>query len=448
MKRPFLLVAALSLAFPAPASAQYRVDYETFTLDNGLRVIMAQDRSAPIVTINVWYNVGSANERPGRSGFAHLFEHMMFYGSENVGQDEYMATVLQAGGTLNGTTNNDRTAYYETLPSNRLNLGLWLEADRMRGLVINAEKFETQRNAVQEERRLRVDNRPYKAFSEGPPLAYDSTTCFAYAHTVIGSMDDLNAAQVPDVEEFFHLYYAPNNATLAVVGDFDANEARALIEQYYGDIPRGAEPPQVGCEYQYSAGAESMTWPDPLATIPAVLIIYNTPPHDDADTRALNLLGRVLSSGQSSRIYRALVRESRSALQAGGGAGGYRRAGNFTLFGIANQGVDINQVAEELREQIALVVADGATEEELQRAKNQLRSGTIFGNQTTMAISNRLQHYAHDHADLEEINTELDAFMSITVEDLQRVAAQYLTDENSFTIIVEPDTEAEEGGVS
>jgi predicted Zn-dependent peptidase len=206
-----VLIATLGIE---SASAQERIEFEDYRLDNGLRVILAEDHSVPIVTIDIWYNVGSASEQPNRSGFAHLFEHMMFQGSEHVDKAEHGQLIERAGGDLNGETWEDRTTYYETMPANRLNLGLWLEADRMRSLVVNAENFENQRQAVKEERRLRVDNQPYTwVLFEAPHLLYDSTTCFPYAHSIIGSMDDLDAAQVADVQAFFDLHYAPNNAT-------------------------------------------------------------------------------------------------------------------------------------------------------------------------------------------------------------------------------------------
>src|SRR6266704_60800 len=235
-----LLVIPGTLAAQATAPAG-RIAFEQFTLPNGLRVIYSEDRSTPIVTVDVWYEVGSRNERRGRSGFAHLFEHMMFEGSAHVKKTEHGQLVERAGGNYNGSTAEDRTNFWETVPSNRLNLALWLEADRMRSLAITEENFENQRQAVKEERRLRVDNQPYAAaFTDGLTWPFDSTSCFPYAHTVIGSMADLDAAKVPDVQAFFDTYYAPNNATLVVVGDFSPTELRRLVNQYFAGVPRPA----------------------------------------------------------------------------------------------------------------------------------------------------------------------------------------------------------------
>src|SRR5881628_3022370 len=223
-----LLVGLLAAGAPVMLAGQAgRISYESFAMPNGLRVVYSEDHSTPIVTVDLWYHAGARNERPGRSGFAHLFEHMMFQGSAHVKKSEHFQLVQRAGGSLNGSTQEDRTNFFETVPSNRLNLALWLEADRMRSLAITQANFENQRETVKEERRLGVDNRPYAAaFTDGIAWPFDSSSCFAYAHTVIGSMDDLNAAQLPDVQAFFDTYYAPNNATLVVVGDFRPLELR------------------------------------------------------------------------------------------------------------------------------------------------------------------------------------------------------------------------------
>ena len=255
--RVFLLAAlgccAAATAAPPPLTAQAgRITFDTFSLANGLRVITSEDHSTPVVAVDVWYNTGSRNERPGRSGFAHLFEHMMFQGSAHVKKAEHFQLVERAGGEENGSTQEDRTNYFEVLPSNRLNLALWLEADRMRSLAITQENFENQRETVKEERRLRVDNQPYaRAFIDGLTLPFDSASCFAYAHSVIGDMADLNAATLPDVQAFFDTYYAPNNATLAVVGDFNPAELRRLITQYYAE--HSESPGSAGGDLRLSA---------------------------------------------------------------------------------------------------------------------------------------------------------------------------------------------------
>ena len=282
------LVTAVCLA-PAPTRAQEPapIVLETYSLPNGLKVILAPDRTTQVVAVDVWYDVGSRNETRGRTGFAHLFEHMMFQGSANVKKAEHFQLVERAGGNMNGSTSEDRTNYYEVLPSNRLNLGLWLEADRMRSLAITDSNFTNQREAVKEERRLRVDNQPYaSSYFDGIYALADSASCFPYAHSIIGSMDDLNAAKTEDVQAFFDLYYTPNNAILTVVGDFDTAEAKRLIEQYFGEIPRGQTPPPVECAPGYGAGAIRKAWPDPRANLPGVLLaLARVPEHEEDQHR-------------------------------------------------------------------------------------------------------------------------------------------------------------------
>ncbi|HEX9729893.1 MAG TPA: pitrilysin family protein [Gemmatimonadales bacterium] len=439
MRIPLLATGFLAVVV-GTARAQAPIRYDKYALDNGLTVFLVEDHDTPIVTINVWYNVGSRNERMGRSGFAHLFEHMMFQGSANVPKGGHLQLIERAGGNMNGSTNEGRTNYFETLPANRLNLGLWLEADRMRSLAITDGNFENQRETVKEERRLRVDNQPYgRAFTDGFTIQFDSSTCFPYAHTVIGSMDDLDAAQTADVQAFFDLYYAPNNATLTLVGDFDPANAKALIQQYFGDIPRGAEPPPIECTFEYgTAGGARQVWEDQLANLPAVMMTFMTPPHREADTPALTLLATILGGGESSRLNRSLVRDQKLALGAGTFNMSRRGASQFLAFAIANQGVTVETIEASLRAELDRIIADGVTPEELEKARNDFRASDIFGRQTTMAIAEEIQHFVHFHDSVDEINTDLQRYMAVTADDLHRVARTYFAPENSLFLIVVP----------
>ncbi len=431
-----LAAAALAVAPPTLAG---QTAYEMYTLPNGLRVILAEDHSAAVVAVSVWYNVGSANERMGRSGFAHLFEHMMFQGSANVGKGEHMQLIERAGGDMNGTTNEDRTSYFEIVPSNRMNLALWLEADRMRSLAVTDANFENQRETVKEERRLRVDNQPYaKAFTDGLTQPFDSATCFGYSHTVIGSMEDLDAAKTEDVQRFFDLYYAPNNATLVVAGDFQPAGAKRLIEEYFGDIPRGNDPEGVSCALTYGTFGKTVVVEDQLANLPAVIVMYPIPPHRAADTRPLSLLGTILGGGESSRLNISMVREAKTALQAGAGSQSRRDHGLLLTFAIANQGAHPDTLEAQLRAEVAKLADGGVTEEELRKAKNNFRSGQVFSRQTAFGMAEALQHFAHFHDSIDEIDTDLDGYMAVTMDDIKRVARTYLTRENSHTIVVVP----------
>src|SRR5213596_798004 len=375
---------------PLPVAAQQagQIRYETFTLPNGLRVIYSEDHSTPIVSVDVWYNTGSRNERARRSGFAHLFEHMMFQGSAHVKKAEHFQYVNRAGGLMNGSTTEDRTNYWETLPSNRLNLALWLEADRMRSLAITDENFHNQREAVKEERRLRVDNQPYsRAFLDGLTMPFDSTTCFAYAHTVIGSMDDLDAAQLADVQAFFDTYYAPNNATLIVVGDFKPLELRQLVNHYLAGIPSHAGPPPVTCDYKLSPGAIRREVQDAHANLPAVVRIYRVPPHADRDTPALELLKVILGQGQSSRLNVTVVRRDKAALGAQvfmNPVESRRGPGTLVALAVANQGVGVERLDTLVRAQLDSIRASGVTSEELTKAKNTVRADYINTRETTL----------------------------------------------------------------
>src|SRR5215212_9487519 len=283
------------------------IQFTDHRLPNGLRVIVSEDHAAPVFSIVVNYNVGSRDERKGRTGFAHLFEHMMFKGSENLGANEHPYLAFMYGGNMNGTTNKDRTMYYEVMPANQLDLALFLEADRMRSLVITKENLDNQRNAVQEERRQGVDNQPYgKSGEVHQELLYDN---FAYKHTTIGSMEDLNAASVEDVAAFFKMYYAPNNAVLTLVGDFNPAEALAKIRTNFESIARQPDPPAVDMTEPAQKAERRASVDDMLARAPRVDLAYKAVPGNTADFYALQVLGAVLQSGQSSRLYQKLVKE-------------------------------------------------------------------------------------------------------------------------------------------
>ncbi len=443
---PLAIAGALALA-AAPLSTLIaqesgRIQLDTFTLGNGLRVVLAPDRSTQVVAVNVWYNVGSRNEQAGRTGFAHLFEHMMFQGSGNVAKGAHMSLVEQAGGQMNGSTQDDRTNYWEVLPSNRYNMGLWLEADRMKSLAITQANFENQRETVKEERRLRIDNQPYTgAFLKGVTAPFDPKTCFAYGHELIGSMTDLNAAKTEDVKAFFDLYYAPNNATLTLVGDFDTAEAKKLIQDYFGGIPRAKEPPPVTCTAQFNAGERRESVTDDKATLPALLRIYLVPEYKHQDHAALELLATILGGGESSRMNRAIAREAKAALATQVGldvTGPHRGPSTFAALAIANQGVSTDSLDKLIAKEIAKVSADGVTDAELQKAKNSRRAGTIFGKQQALNVAESIQSASMYLGNPAAVNTDLERYMRVTKEDIKRVAQQYLRADNSTVILIKP----------
>ena len=437
------LVYIMALLAPSASAAQdpTRIEVETYVLPNGLTVILAPDRTSQVVAVDVWYNVGSRNEVKGRTGFAHLFEHMMFQGSANVKKAEHFQYIERAGGDLNGSTAEDRTNYYQQLPSNRLNLALWLEADRMRSLAITQENFENQREAVKEERRLRVDNQPYTgAIFEGMYALADSGRCFPYSHSVIGSMDDLNAAKTEDVKAFFDLYYAPNNATLTVAGDFDTPAAKQLISEYFGGVPRGQDAPEVVCDQPYGSGQIRRRWPDAKANLPGVLLAYRIPEYRHADFPALSLLATILGQGESSRINKAVVREQKLAqfsVSLLNPASPRRGPGVFLTLAVVNQGVVVDSLEKALSAQVGRIAAEGVSAAELDKARNSYRTGLITQQQQALARAEAIQTAHMFLGDAAAVNTDWKRFIAVTIEDLKRVARTYLVPENSLALLIE-----------
>ncbi len=429
------LIAFCGAAAFAGKGAGY-IDYEEFVLGNGLRVILSEDKSVPVVAVNIWYHVGSANEEDGRSGFAHLFEHMMFEGSARVANGEHTKLVQNAGGNVNATTNTDRTFYWEVLPSNQLNLALWLEADRMRALAVTNATFENQRSAVKEERLMRVDNQPYgAAFQTLDTLAYDFKP---YSHTIIGKMEDLDAAQVEDVQKFFNKFYNPNNAVLAIVGDIDRKKTKKTIEKYFGDIPRGPEvAPISGTEPAHTA-ERRRTMEDKNATVAGVFINYMAPAHLDKDTPALDMLGNILTEGESSRLYIRMVKEEQVSVAVFGGLDSRKGPSVFRFIAIANVGTDIGDSEEAIYAEIDRIRTEGISQEELDKAKVQFKASFIMGRETVMEKAEGIQHFAFYHPDLSGLNTDLASYMAVTKEDIIRVTNKYLVEENRTVIIANP----------
>ena len=442
--RRLLSYACLVFAPLAVGAGQVvpKIPIESFALANGLRVILSPDHSSQVVTVNVWYNAGSRNEVRGRTGFAHLFEHMMFQGSANLKKGDHFALVERAGGQTNASTAEDRTNYFEMLPSNRLNLGLWLEADRMRSLAVTDSNLANQREAVKEERRLRVENQPYTAvLFEGIYALQDSTKCFPYAHSVIGSMADLNAAKTEDIKAFFDLYYAPNNATLVVAGDFEAAETKVLITQYFGAIPRGAEPPAVRCQVRFNTGEIRRPWPDPKATLPGTFVAYRIPAYDDADYPAVALLGTMLGQGESSRLNRIVVRQKQLAQAAFSFVNTQaptRGPGVFLVATIANQGVSAELLERAMAEQIAEVAKNGVSAAELDKAKNGYLATKIQQQQISLFLAEAIQEATMFLGDPAKVNTDPSRYLAVTTDDIRRVAAKYLVPDNSLVLLVTP----------
>jgi predicted Zn-dependent peptidase len=407
-------------------------------------VIIAEDHNAPVFSIAVNYNVGSRDERPGRTGFAHLFEHMMFKGSENVGPGEHFTQIFNNGGNMNGTTNKDRTVYYETLPSNQLDLGLFLEADRMHSLVINKENLDNQRNAVQEERRLGVDNQAYgHTFEAIDSLAYAN---FAYRHSVIGSMADLNAASVDDVTAFFKTYYAPNNAVLAIVGDVNTRDCLAKVRKYFEGIAQQPAKPTVDMAEPPPQGEKRLTLDDQLARLTRVDINFKVPPSGTGDDDALSVLGTVLGGGRSSRLYEALVHQQQLASGAFAGKQESRGPGLFAVSVTVAPGKTTADVEKTVYAEIERVKQESPAEWEIEKARTSARRGVVAQLQSSLQRAVLLSQYAMFYDDPARINTRAQRIAAVTAADVQRVARQYLTPANRTVVITVPKPAAGRGG--
>lgn len=436
----FALVLALFGTASAQSAHSINVNLKETRLANGLRVITVEDHGAPVIALDITYNVGSRNERPGRTGFAHLFEHMMFKGSENVGTGEHFYLIFNNGGNMNGTTNEDRTTYFEALPANQLDLALYLEADRMRSLVINKANLDNQRNAVQEERRLGVDNQPYGQSGEVQQgLIYDN---FAYKHTVIGSMEDLNAATVEDVAAFFKTYYAPNNAVLALVGDFKTADALKRIKQYFEPIPRQPDPAAVDMTEPEQKAERRASVDDALARLAQVDLAFKAVPGNTSDFYALQVLSAALQGGQSSRLYQALVKDKQLVTNVGGFMDEKRGTGALYTSATLRQGVKPADVEAAIYDEIERLKKDGIADWELQKAKNTTRRNFINNMQSSLSRALNISVWTVYYNDPNLINTRLDKVMAVTKEDVQRVANKYLAATNRTVVITIPKPKA------
>ncbi len=435
-----LLPASLVLALAAssvPALPQSRtgsprplpkVVFKETKLKNGLRVILIEDHSAPVVSLALIYDVGSRNEKRGRTGFAHLFEHMMFQGSENIGKSEHFILIDNNGGQMNGTTNEERTLYFETLPANQLDLLLFLEADRMKSLDISKLNLDNQRNAVQEERRLGLDNQAYgKTFEKFGETMYDN---FNYKHSVIGSMEDLNAATVDDVREFFRIYYAPNNAVLTLVGDFKSDDALARIQKAYEAIPAQPVPASVDIAEPAQNATRRFTMDDPLAQLPMLLIGFKGPTGNTPDAYAMQVLSSVLLGGQSSRLYQKLVKEKQLAVQIGGNSDVRRGPGSFGIQAIIAPGKKAEDAEAAIIEELARISQTPIESWELEKARIAARRSAVGQRSSSLGLAIAIAEAAVAYKDPHLVNTRPELVAAVTRDDVLRVAKKYLLQTN------------------
>jgi len=414
-----------------------------FKLSNGLRVILCEDHAVPVVSVAIYYDVGSRNEKLGRTGFAHLFEHMMFQGSENVPKAAHFQYIFNAGGTMNGTTSTERTNYFETLPASHLPLALWLESDRMRSLKVTQENLDNQRSAVQEEKRLRYDNQPYvNAFLRTNELIYRNP---ANAHSTIGSMEDLDAATIEDVQEFFRIYYAPNNAVLTIVGDFDSAEASDLVHKYFDDIPSQPSPPPVDTSEPEDVATTQEVFHDTLAPAPAFVLGWKIPPRRTPEFYAISLAADLLFEGDSSRLYQKLVKGDESVVSIQGGIDERRGPSAICIFALPKPGEDVAAIRNQIFDEIRSLRASGPSAQEMEKLRNSLCNDVVRGRQSTMYRAQRLAEYALYDGDPTLVDSELDQYLAITPEQIKNSVELFLDVDNRVVLDIVPAGAAEEG---
>jgi zinc protease len=429
--------AALVALVPLQAAVRPpKLQYQITTLPNGLRVILSEDHSTPIVHVSVWYHVGSKNERPGRTGFAHLFEHMMFKGSKNVEPEAHTSIIASVGGQSNAYTTEDTTVFWQTVPAHYLPLVLWLEADRMATLRVDDAAFRREREVVKEERRMRVENQPYGRLSE---IIYDqSFTTHPYKHPTIGSIADLEAASIEDVRDFHGTYYVPENATMTIVGDFDSAQAVQLVSQYLGRVPKAARPVPRNIPKEPPMTKERRVTIEEAWPLPAVVVAHHITYDGHPDSYPLHIASKILSDGQSARITRELVYDKRLALTAFGQGNIVEDPNIFYAVAILQPGKTPGEAEKALIAELEKLKSEPVSAHELQRAKNQFARDYIIGRESNQEKALHLAHAAVIHNDITTADGEFDIFMNISAADVQRVARTYFTPQNRIILHILP----------
>jgi predicted Zn-dependent peptidase len=415
----------------SPDVTAQKIEFEEYDLENGLHVILHEDRSTPIVTVSVMYHVGSKDEDPDRRGFAHFFEHLLFEGSKNIDRGEFSKYVERAGGMLNANTTADRTYYYEVLPSNELELGLWLESERMMHAKVESIGIETQREVVKEERRQRYENQPYGSLLiEVLDRAY---TKHPYKWPTIGFMEDLNAASEKDYQEFYKNYYVPNNAVLCVAGDFDRKKVKGQIERYFGEIKKGKEVKRTTIEEPAMNGEVRDVVYDKIQ-LPAVVQAYRIPAYGSDDYYAVDMLNQLLSQGNSSRLQRKVKDEKQLALNVGAYSFPFEHPGLTMAFAIANVGVDPDTLEAAMDEEVEVLQSELLSEKEYNRLLAQLEMDFVNSNSKISGVANSLCRYHTFLGDASLVNEEIERYRKVTPEDIRRVAKTYYTKDNRVVL--------------
>lgn len=419
------------------SSHAQKIEFEEYDLPNGLHVILHQDHSAPVVVTSVMYHVGAKDEQPDRTGFAHFFEHLLFEGTENINRGEWFKIVSSNGGQNNANTTDDRTYYYEVFPSNSLKLGLWMESERLMHPVINQIGVDTQNEVVKEEKRLRIDNQPYgnilKAVKENMFKVHP------YRWTTIGEMEHLDAAKLDEFISFFHKFYVPNNAVLIVAGDFEKDQAKQWISDYFGPIPKGTVTPKKHYEEAPITKQINADWEDPNVQIPMVITAYRTPSMKTRDARVLDMISMILSDGKSSRLYKKLVDDEKKALQVASFNYSQEDYGTYFIFALPLGDTSLQELANDFSKEVKKLQTELISEREFEKLLNKLENNYVNSNSNIEGVAHSLAEYYLLYGDVNLINNEMDIYRSITREEIRDVANKYLNDNQRLVLIYGPE---------
>lgn len=428
-KSIFTFASAILVAFSMNAQ---KVEFEEYDLDNGMHVILHQDNSAPVVTTAVMYHVGAKDEQPDRTGMAHFFEHLLFEGTQNIGKGEWFKLVSSNGGRNNANTTDDRTYYYEIFPSNKLELGLWMESERLLHPIIGQDGVDTQNEVVKEEKRLRVDNQPYSRFLEN--VKKNIFKKHPYKGTTIGKMKHLDAATLEEFLAFNKKFYVPNNATLVVAGDINVDTTKKMIQDYFGPIPRGAAIKRTIAQEDPIIAPISAKAYDPNIQIPAIITAYRTPSMKTRDSRVLDMVSSYLSSGKSSILYKKLVDTKKMTLQVGAINLSQEDYGTYILYGLPQGETKLSDIVKEIDEEIVKMQTELISEKAYQKLQNKFENNFVNSNSSVDGIANSLARYNVLFGDTNLINTEIDIYRSITREEIRAVAKKYLNPNQRLTL--------------
>lgn len=431
-----VLFVCIGIMFLSAANAQNKINFIEYDLDNGLHVILHKDNTTPIVAVTISYHVGSKNEDPQRTGFAHFFEHLMFEGSEYIGRSEFDKIAMNAGAQLNANTWFDRTFYYLLLPTNQLELGLWMESERLLHLKIDSIGVDTQRSVVKEERKQSYDNRPYGTLME--KMFSTAYKVHPYRWTAIGSPESINNATLEEFMEFHSIYYVPNNATLSIAGDIDYDQTKALVQKYFGDIPRGTKEIKRPSVVEPPMGGERRDTIYDNVQLPLVAMGYHIPEMGTPDDYAISMLNTLLADGESSRLNKAIVDQQQKAMFVSSYPMSMEDPGLLMIFGITNMGVKIEDLEAAIESEIERVKTEELTDREFEKLRNQVEVDFVTRNSTVAGIAESLSDYHMYYKDANLINTELQRYMAVTKDDIKRVANKYLTRDNRVVLYYLP----------